>query len=738
MDYTEKYTVKKHGGLGCGGNGEVRIAIHNDTGESIALKCLSKEAMVNQEKRERFEDEIITMLKAGEIINGIIPILDYSVEGGWYVMPIAEKIKDHIKNVDDIVNGIIEIAKTLTELHKRGLSHRDIKPDNMLYYGGRWVLCDFGLVDIPDNPHNLTKNDKRIGATRTLAPEMSRYAKDADGRKADVYSLAKTLWIMLTGNKDGFEGRYTVTDTSISLHEYPHLREEHLVEIDELLNAATRNDPDERPTMEDFVMAMMKRQTTKDDHWKRAESNWNFVKRFLFQKNAPQRSCWMSPVDILEVLNVISVLPIDCHLFFPDRGWMEFERVEPSRTEAGCLDIYTPIAIYRVKLGKLIFESFNWASMDYFMLEAEPMEPAVGTEMDEWSEEVVEDGNGRLVSAVDAMYGVYDYDTGEKLPEGSRLLVRCLKGKFLMILKYGPYNMIPMMDDGRHNNCTNDEFRSYVEQLEKVFAMHSLLEEDAWRRMLDEVVEHCPYIPKRVLPDTSDEIKTDPNFVKDNMWMFDFKGVMDKYDGMPVGKAKYRYVFHPSTIVDIFKKLLTDKEFYLCKDGHLRELGPDSTDIYEATDRKAALLIGRELSDVIESYCSGKVWKLEQPYFSIDIIKAGHPNFLFSKDEIKELMTAADDRHDNILVIDEDGVAHMIVDKDATSVYPVVHQTWCARKVYVGRYSNLLELDSAYHYCLGKWLDYLEQGIGQQMEDHDNHHESDAELEEKIKEIILV
>ena len=106
MDYTEKYTVKKHGGLGCGGNGEVRIAIHNDTGESIALKCLSKEAMVNQEKRERFEDEIITMLKAGEIINGIIPILDYSVEGGWYVMPIAEKIKDHIKNVDDIVNGI--------------------------------------------------------------------------------------------------------------------------------------------------------------------------------------------------------------------------------------------------------------------------------------------------------------------------------------------------------------------------------------------------------------------------------------------------------------------------------------------------------------------------------------------------------------------------------------------------------------------------------------------------------
>lgn len=738
MDFTEKYSIKERGGLGSGGNGKVITAICNDTGKTVALKCLSSEAMANKEKRERFEDEIITMLKAGEIINGIIPILDYSIEGGWYVMPIAEKIKDHIKNVDDIVNGILEIAITLTELHKKGISHRDIKPDNMLYYGGRWVLCDFGLVDIPDNPHNLTKNDKRIGATRTLAPEMSRYAKDADGRKADVYSLAKTLWILLTGNKDGFEGGYVVTDTSMSLHEYPHLKKEHLVELDELLNAATRNDPDERPTMEGFAMVIKKWQAIKDDHWKRAESNWNFVKRFLFQRNVPQRSCWMNPVDILEVLNTISVLPIDCHLFFPDRGWMEFMKVDFARTEAGCLDIYTPMAIFRVKLGKLFFESFHWASMDYFMLEIEPMKPVVGIEVDEWCEEVVEDGHGRLVSAVDAIYGVYDYDTGEKLPEESRHIVRCLKGKFLIVLKYGPYNMIPMMDDGRHNNCTNDEFRAYVELLEMVFAMHGLLEEEAWRKKLDKEVEHCPFIPKRELPDTSDVIKTDPDFVKDNMGAFDFIDVIGKYDGMLVGKAKYRYVFHPSTTIGIFEKLLTNKRIYLCKDGRLRELEPDSTDIYEVTDRKAALLIERELSDVIESYCKGKVWKMEQPYFSIDIIKAGHPNNLFSKDEIRELMMAADDRHDNTLVIDEDGVAHVLGEREATGVYPVVHQTWCARKVYVGRYSNLLELDSAYHYCLGKWLDYLEQGIGQTMEDYDSHYESDTELEESIKKIMLI
>ncbi|MBR5674704.1 MAG: hypothetical protein IKW97_09930 [Muribaculaceae bacterium] len=49
-DFTKKYSIKKNGGLGSGGNGDVKTAICNDTGEPVALKCLSKEAMNN--KRE--------------------------------------------------------------------------------------------------------------------------------------------------------------------------------------------------------------------------------------------------------------------------------------------------------------------------------------------------------------------------------------------------------------------------------------------------------------------------------------------------------------------------------------------------------------------------------------------------------------------------------------------------------------------------------------------------------------
>lgn len=733
MDYSKKYTIKKHGGLGSGGNGVVKTAIAVATGEEVALKCLSEEALGDKEKHERFEDEVNTMLQAGKMIKGIIPILDYSIEDGWYVMPVAERIKDHCKKVDDVVSGVLEIAETLAELHKVGLSHRDIKPDNILYYDGRWVLCDFGLVDIPDNPHNLTKNTKRIGAVRTIAPEMTRYPKDADGRLADVYSLAKSLWMLLTGKNDGFEGRYVVTDKSMSLHEYDQLKEVHLVEIDELLNKATQNFPDDRPTMEDFVKDLREWQQVKDDDWKKARSNWNFIKRFLFQGNTPQRSCWMNPRDILHVLNVLSMLPTDIHLFFPNHGWMEFTKAEPTRTEPSCLDIYTPLGIYRVKLGQLLFESFLQPSWDYFMLEAEQLEPAVGTEMDEWAEEVVEDGNGKLVSAVDAMYGVYDYDTGEKLPKGSKLITRCLKGKFLILLKQGPYNMIPQMDDGRHANCESGEFRKYIEQLEKLFILNKFVEKGTWRKMLGHVVDHCPFKPVREMVDTSNVIESDPDFVKNNMTGFDFSKVIANYAGMPTGKAKYRFIFHASTIVDFFNRMLTDKEFILCKDGHVREVEYKSADIFEATDREAALAIGKELSTAIEEFCNGKVWKMEQPYFSIEITKTGTPSHLFSKEEIKELMIAADDRHENTLVIDEDGNARIIADREDACVYPVVHPTWCARKVYVGKYSTLPDLDISYHNCLGKWYDYLTEGVGQTMDDYEEHQETDEELVKMIE-----
>lgn len=731
--YSQKYSVtKKHSGLGSGGNGDVKKAICITTGEQVALKILNEEAKANKEKYLRFEDEVNTMVEAGKRINGIIPIVDYSIEGGWYVMPVAESIKGHCGCIEEIIDGIIQQAETLTELHKEGFSHRDIKPDNMLFYENRWVLCDFGLVDIPDNPHNLTKNNSRIGAVKTIAPEMSRNPKTADGTKADVYSLAKSLWMLLTDNKDSFEGHYDVTDKMTTLHQYNKLSNEHLVEIDELMEAATRNAPEDRPTMAQFVETLKQWKVVRADHRKQQISNWGFLKKYLFKGGGPQSCIWEDPVEIMHVLNVISTLPLYSHIFFPDKGWVQYKYVEIS-SEPSSLDIYTTLGIFRVRMGRLRYESFHMSYWNYFMLEPEAVGPVVGAEVDEYTERVVEDTPGHYVSAVDAMYGVYDYNTGEILPAGWKVVLRCLKGKLLIVLKQGPYNLISQTTDGRHNYCSSEEFRKYIEQMEQLYVLHGMISDEQWKKLYHGLVDGCPFKPVREMPDIEKLPNEDKDFVKNNWTNFDFNASIVPYAGMPIGRAKYRFIFHQSTGIDLFDWIVDKEECYLCKDGFIRKLHYSSPDIFEATDRECAIEICKNLEQRIDEYCEGKVWEIEQPYFTVGIEKMDLPKELFTKDEIKALMVAADDRKDNTLVIDENGHAHILNDVWEAKFYPVVNETWCERRKYVGKYSNLTDLDSSYHYCLGKWKDYLVTGEGQPRDDYDEYLGSEKELEGEIR-----
>jgi len=81
---------------------------------------------------------------------------------------------------------------------------------------------------------------------------MKRNPKGADGSKADVYSLAKTLWMILSDDEKGFDGQYSSIDHTHGLRFYDHLKNEYLVEIEELLYQGTTNDPKARPNIKQF------------------------------------------------------------------------------------------------------------------------------------------------------------------------------------------------------------------------------------------------------------------------------------------------------------------------------------------------------------------------------------------------------------------------------------------------------------------------------------------------------
>lgn len=151
------YVIKEN--VGHGGNGEVfaidiqdrtDIAVNLDASDGYVLKKLKKmdgykpDERVKREKR--FQREIDAVCNKLQDLNGIIPILDSSFENPenndsyqWYLMPQARKFEYTKYSVKEITYFFLQVAETIAVLHDRGMSHRDIKPNNLLIYNNR--LC---------------------------------------------------------------------------------------------------------------------------------------------------------------------------------------------------------------------------------------------------------------------------------------------------------------------------------------------------------------------------------------------------------------------------------------------------------------------------------------------------------------------------------------------------------------------------------------------------------------------
>jgi serine/threonine protein kinase len=247
--------------LGGGGNGTVYrcegVGSHN-AGLSAAIKIIKRDVVKRRPDRMiRFRNEIEFLLKRGTV-PGVLPLLDSALPANpaqptWYVMPLATPLVKALgarPELAKVVLAVNRIADTLAQLASEGVAHRDIKPDNLFQLEDQWVIGDFGLVSYPEQKP-ITKHGVAVGPYFFMAPEMRRDADTANGELADVYSLAKTLWSLATGEEYPPPGELRRDRDTQRLSRYVTHNRAPSLEL--IIERSTRDNPTERPSMQEFA-----------------------------------------------------------------------------------------------------------------------------------------------------------------------------------------------------------------------------------------------------------------------------------------------------------------------------------------------------------------------------------------------------------------------------------------------------------------------------------------------------
>ena len=706
-----------------GGNANVFVA-ENVRGEAVAIKILREESgngkrteKRNRKKRIRFKIETEMVVGIQDEIEGVIPIFSYGLPDKrtkkyWYAMPIAIPLEDRLKEVkslEDKVNCVLELARTLEALHKKDIVHRDIKPKNIHFYNGKYCLGDFGLVDYPEK-RDLTSFQEAVGPKATMAPEMRYNAKNADGKKADVYSLAKTLWIVLTGVAHGFEGRYEEDDAIIGLRNDKRYKKEHLVELEVLLKQATEYDPSLRPSMEIFVTTLEKWLEIVSNFQKSNYSEWKYLQNRLFPKTVPSHTEWRDIDSIIKILNDIGSMPGLNHMFLPTGGGQDIETAKCANEESciclvagGCNYIFKPHKLELENYGK---NDYRWS---YFRLQLEPIEPISDAIYEECRESLVEDFPGHYIVSDLANYG--RYNDGTEFPKGYRQVDRFLNGSFVIFSKQSVYNHISGTYDARHNKMSSIEFRHYIGTMRQSYSTIK-----NFTKFLS-IYQKNPFSTK----DEKEEVEIHrrieesckfDKFIEENWDKWCLKEICDKNNNKNDGKLEFAIMFHINGGTFGARKYVAENG-YICEENVIPyPVRKDGKYIF--TDFNGAVKAIVEMKDYIKKLCneSAIIWQEMGIYFTIKLFRIKPPSHVFTEKEIKEVLRSGNDFRNNRLVIDEEGYAQLI-DSDLHYEhyrYPVSQESYNARNNYVGQYANLDDVSEIYQAMLDGWLHHLRTG----------------------------
>src|ERR1700693_4557901 len=220
--------------IGAGGMGEVYKARDTRLDRTVAIKVLPTHLAGRAELRERFEREaktiaslnhahICTLFDTGHQDGIDFLVMEY-VEGET----LAQRLVKGSLPIQQVLQYAIEISDALDKAHRKGITHRDLKPGNIMLTKSGTKLLDFGLAkltqeaapaipesQLPTMKSAITGEGTILGTLQYMAPEQVE-AKEVDAR-TDIFAFGAVVYEMATG-KRAFQGKTSASMMAAILH----------------------------------------------------------------------------------------------------------------------------------------------------------------------------------------------------------------------------------------------------------------------------------------------------------------------------------------------------------------------------------------------------------------------------------------------------------------------------------------------------------------------------------------
>ncbi len=253
--------------IGAGGMGEVYKARDTRLDRIVAIKVLPAHLADRAEWRERFEREAKTIASLNHPHICTLHDIGHQDEIDYLVMEylegetLAQRLLKGPLPLEQVLQYAIEIADALDKANRKGVTHRDLKPGNIMLTKTGTKLLDFGLAklkqeaapanvplsDLPTAIDPLTAQGTIMGTLQYMAPEQLE-GKEVDAR-TDIFAFGAVVYEMAT-RKRAFEGNTQASEISAIMSSNPppmsSLQPMTPPALDRVVKRCLAKEPDER------------------------------------------------------------------------------------------------------------------------------------------------------------------------------------------------------------------------------------------------------------------------------------------------------------------------------------------------------------------------------------------------------------------------------------------------------------------------------------------------------------